>query len=364
MKLLEGFRFAVLCGAALALGACGGTDRKTGADEAAIKESPNTPAEALIMQAGAALIGKPGPALSFATLDGKTVDLAQSYGRKPVYLKMWATWCGICRKQMPGLQTTYERIRNDFTVLSVATGINESKSDVAKALDQLGASDVPTAVDDGKLADYLNLRATPVHLVIGRDGKVLYIGQSDDERLDAALAAAAKQPPRVASVESTMPKRSAGLTRLPDLALRTIDGNELGLASNNGGKPTVMVFFLSWCETYDFPKNVPDLAARCGDIRKAAERGNAAGDARWIEIASSLWVADDKDIIHYRDDNGLETPIVFDKSGELFRSFGVRSTPVILVFGADGGLVARIDESKPGTDLHAALDRALSRART
>src|SRR5262245_40219118 len=56
--------------------------------------------EVFALEAGKSLIGKPAPRLVLETIDGRRIDLAQSYGKKPVYLKFWATWCGSCRMQM------------------------------------------------------------------------------------------------------------------------------------------------------------------------------------------------------------------------------------------------------------------------
>src|SRR5690606_7879728 len=49
--------------------------------------------------AGASLIGRPGPVAVLETIDGTKIDLAELYGKKPVYLKFWATWCVPCRQQ-------------------------------------------------------------------------------------------------------------------------------------------------------------------------------------------------------------------------------------------------------------------------
>lgn len=52
----------------------------------------------------ALLVGHRAPAATLPLLDGGSVALAELAGRKPVYLKFWATWCKPCRKQMPHLE--------------------------------------------------------------------------------------------------------------------------------------------------------------------------------------------------------------------------------------------------------------------
>src|SRR5438445_5843653 len=52
----------------------------------------------------AKLVGKPAPALTLKSIDGKSIDLSDHYGKRPVYLKLWATYCIPCRVQMPGLK--------------------------------------------------------------------------------------------------------------------------------------------------------------------------------------------------------------------------------------------------------------------
>jgi quercetin dioxygenase-like cupin family protein len=72
-------------------------DKAMGAGEK-LDESGQARAQA----AGRPLLGLAGPELVLKTVDGKTIDLSKLYGRKPVYLKFWASWCVPCREQMPG----------------------------------------------------------------------------------------------------------------------------------------------------------------------------------------------------------------------------------------------------------------------
>lgn len=77
----------------------------------------------------------PAPAPDFTALDhqGKPVRLSDFRG-KVVLLNFWASWCGVCKTEKPGLKAMADELagRDDFVVISLASDHNWS--DVLLAL--------------------------------------------------------------------------------------------------------------------------------------------------------------------------------------------------------------------------------------
>ena len=149
----------------------------------------DTSGEQLAQEAGRSLVGTVAPRLLVKTIDGATIDLGQLYGKQAVYLKFWATWCVPCRQQMPHFEHTYETAGPDLAVIAINTGFNDSVEEVLKYRQKLGIT-MPIVLDDGQVGAAFHLRVTPQHIVIGRDGRIQYVGHLADATLDAALLAA------------------------------------------------------------------------------------------------------------------------------------------------------------------------------
>lgn len=66
-----------------------------------------------------ARVGDVRPALAHRQLDGVEASIEQFRGQA-VLVNFWATWCAPCRREMPLLQATYERLGDRLVVLGVA----------------------------------------------------------------------------------------------------------------------------------------------------------------------------------------------------------------------------------------------------
>lgn len=284
--------------------------------------------------AGKALVGQPGPAAVLQTIDGQRIDLASYYGKKPVYLKFWATWCVPCREQMPAFEKAFEQYGDKIAVVAVNAGYSDTEADVKSYRAQHGLK-MPIVIDDGKLAASLNLRVTPQHIVIGRDGRIEHVGHLHDKELETALQHALAEhapasPLALAPQASTTPARP--LLKVGDLA----QGLPLPAAP---GKPRALMFFSPWCETY-LRDSRPATAQACQRVREEAETLAAKPGVEWLAVASPVW-SSDQEVAEFARSKKSRLPMRLDKDGALFNAFGVRQIPSIVLLDRQGR-VARV----------------------
>jgi thiol-disulfide isomerase/thioredoxin len=301
-------------------------------------------------EAGRAILGSPAPRLNLKTIDGDVIDLGALYGRKAVYIKFWATWCVPCRQQMPHFEHAYETAGPDLAVIAINVGFNDSIEAIQTYRKKLGIT-MPIVFDDGSLGAAFHLRVTPTHVVIGRDGRIQYVGHLADQELDAALVAArtaaqapdARDAPGTAIAHNDPPPIGVG-DLLPKQSLRTLDGQRFDFQHGAARqKLTVLVFLSPWCESY-LATTRPQVSATCRSAREQFSALAADPRLRWLGIASGLW-ANAEDLRQYRSEYKVTIPLTLDASGEVFRAFRVNDVPTVLIADAGGRLVRRIEGS-------------------
>ncbi|MGO1626656.1 MAG: TlpA family protein disulfide reductase [Halomonadaceae bacterium] len=295
--------------------------------------------------AGESLIGQPGPDMSITTLDGDTIELGKLYGKKPVYIKFWATWCVPCRQQMPGFQKFQEEHGDDIQVIAVNTGYADTAEAARAYREEMGLT-MPITVDDGALAKALNLRVTPQHVLIDRQGHIAYIGHRDDKALDEALKALLESDEqddtadRGAEVEDVDASVLTVGDTITNMSVTTRDEKMIDLSRAGADQPVGMVFFATWCESY-LAESKPETAVACRRVRNTVNQLSKDGDMQWVGIISGLWTKE-SDVERYLADTPTDIPVMLDAQGELHRTFGIQQIPAVVLISANGKVVEKL----------------------
>jgi len=289
------------------------------------------------------LVGKPAPALTLKSIDGKSINLSDLYGKRPVYLKLWATYCIPCRVQTPGLRNIFASYGNDMAVIAVNAGVFDDIGKVKQFAQDFGLK-MPVAIDDGRLGAWIGMKATPVHLIIGRDGRVIFAGHQDGPKLDAAIKQALASKMSPAGIATT---RLADLVTLrtgdliPPLELQSSDGKSITLPHGPGSHPRAIYFSATWCESY-MKSTQPDEAAKCKEGREQIDKLAAGQTIEWFGVMSHMWTTA-KALANYQSKMKPPFPLALDSSGAVFRTFGVKRFPAIALIDTQGRLVKLVE---------------------
>ncbi|HNT50268.1 MAG TPA: TlpA disulfide reductase family protein [Cyclobacteriaceae bacterium] len=109
---------------------------------------------------------------SIKDLNGNKISFEQFKG-KVIFLNMWATWCGPCRAEMPGIQSLYDKVKSDsieFVMLSWDSDSDKPK--VEKYVEKKSFT-FPVYQPSGYLPDHLQVPSIPTTFIISKAGKVI-----------------------------------------------------------------------------------------------------------------------------------------------------------------------------------------------
>ena len=120
-------------------------------------------------------VGQQLPDFTITCLDGSDFHLAD-YRGKPVFINLWATYCGPCVKELPHFSELYKQHEGDIAMLALHSDI--VADDPQEYLDEFGKDWVmPFAVenDDEVIWDLVGgTTAMPQTIVLNRRGEVVF----------------------------------------------------------------------------------------------------------------------------------------------------------------------------------------------
>ena len=135
--------------------------------------------------AGAA--GEPAR-LEAVLLDGNRVNLEQWKG-KVVMVNFWATWCPVCRAEMPQWQKFYDANRSrGFEMIAVS--VDDGEEEVRAFMAAKGYTfPVAWRFDKREDDDFPTVRATPTTYFVDRQGRVatMLVGQISGGHLEQTV---------------------------------------------------------------------------------------------------------------------------------------------------------------------------------
>jgi thiol-disulfide isomerase/thioredoxin len=130
------------------------------------------PSSTVWVASGHAVVGGTSPGFTTQDLAGKKVGLAD-FGGRPVLLSFWATWCTVCRDELPALERLQDSYRaSGFAVLLV--NYRETNTDrMRQYLSDLQVKLEAVVDPEGAIAGAYGVDVgLPVNVVSDRSGNV------------------------------------------------------------------------------------------------------------------------------------------------------------------------------------------------
>jgi len=268
-------------------------------------------------------------------LDGKLTSLNDYREGKPLYLKFWASWCQPCRQQMPHLQNTYEKYGSKLKMLALNINVNESIDKITDTRKEFSLT-VPIAIDmKGELSHGFKLMGTPYHVLIAKDGKILYKGHKLSKKLDDTIALLTKD------------------TKITVSGVEPGQLTEVSSVAEVDNVNRVLLFTSTWCDDY-FKDSRPEMSKNCIKAQYAVNNlFSQFPDYQWRGIISRMWTGE-TELNDYKAKYSIRHPVEIDLSNQLYRKYNINTFPTLVVL-KQGNEVFRTTNFNDLTNIRQAL---------
>lgn len=136
-----------------------------------------------------------------------------------------------------------------------------------------------------------------------------------------------QQEKSVNTVKSTIEPNQLSKHAVPNQKLITLNNKEMTLYDNLG-KPTVLVFWASWCIPCN--EELPEIQNFYSEYKDSVNV---------VTINATDTELNIKSLTKYLDDKNWTFPIFIDEKGDIRKTFGAFTVPTTVFLSADGELV-------------------------
>lgn len=272
------------------------------------------------------------------SLDGNRVNIGDMANGKPVYLKLWATWCSDCIAQMPHFELTHKQSQDEVTVLAVNVGLNDSVESIQQVA-ETHALTMPMLLDrDGELAQKLKLLGTPMHVLIDSHGRIVHKGHEANLEIDEKISVLGS------GTLTPVIEQNDGTSRHSVLALRS-------------GATQAVLFTTTWCDWY-LKDTRPNMAENCRLAPYFLNKISAKHKKVDSEfIVSRLWTGQ-SELDEFKLKYGIQAPAQVDNSNLSFFENKITHFPTLVVFQSERE-VARITDFIDQKTASSVIEKAL-----
>lgn len=118
--------------------------------------------------------GSDAPDIEFETLDGTVHHLSEFKG-KPVYVDLWASWCGPCCEEIPYLAKFVESLGSHPEIACISISIDHDRDSWVAKLQEVGSAwpqFLATEAGQAAITSQYFVTGIPRFLLIDADGKI------------------------------------------------------------------------------------------------------------------------------------------------------------------------------------------------
>ncbi len=132
-------------------------------------------------------VDKLAPDFSSEDVDGNKVSLSDFKDKKPVLLVIWATWCGFCVKELPGLKSFVQEHQDKIQVIAVSS--SETRKTIKDYIEEKDVNFLMLLDENREIWNQYLVRGTPAHFLIDSQGKIVSLrpGLASREDLEIML---------------------------------------------------------------------------------------------------------------------------------------------------------------------------------